>query len=167
MGRVIRTTKSQIAEYWIKNNNISELELNFDWSEANTHCWNCGDDRHGKLERCHIIPDSLGGSDSPDNYVLLCKSCHEEAPNINNSNDMWCWIKSNYMPLSFYGTYKIRKALIMFKQTEGYSFFDKALTIKDFDKVIKEELKNISTHGVKFNISTYYYMLKNIINNNK
>ena len=171
MKRQDKTTKRQIADYWIQNNNICEAELNFDWSDAYTHCWNCGDDKYRKskkdtsLERCHIIPHSLNGQDIPSNYVLLCKECHAQAPNVLNDKDIWHWIKSNYVPLSFYGTYKIRKALVMFKEKEGYSFFDKAKRIKNFNKVLQIEMGKISTYGTKFNVATYYYMLRSIISN--
>ena len=151
MKRNIKTTKKQIADFWIKNNNICETELNFDWADCYTHCWTCGDDKgcgsknDSYLERCHIIPHSLNGKDEPDNYVLLCHWCHSKAPNTSNKNDMWDWIKSNYMPYSLYGTYGIRKALIMYEQRNGHSFLDKALGIKNISKVLNDELLNIST----------------------
>jgi len=169
--RTNKTTLSKIADYWIINSNISETDLNFDWSDAHTHCWNCGDDKYrssvkkASLERCHIIPHSLGGKDTPSNYVLMCSDCHSEAPNTSNHNDMWNWIKSNYMPLSLYGTYRIRKAAIMFKQKEGYSFFEKAMHIENFEEVILLEMRKTSTHKVKMTVSTYYYMFKGIIEN--
>ena len=78
---------------------------------------------------------------------------------------MWDWIKSNYIPLSLYGTYKIRKALVMFKEKEGYSFFDKAIIIKNFNNVLEKEIYKINTHRFKYNVVTYYYMLKSIIKN--
>jgi len=165
-----KTTLSQIADYWIINNEIDETQLNFDWSDAHTHCWNCGDNKYRKskknsLQRCHIIPHSLNGNDIPSNYVLLCKECHAEAPNTSNPHNMWEWIKSNYIPFSFNDTYKIRKALVMFEQKEGYSFFDKEINIEDLDTAIKSEMCKISTHGNKMNVVTYYYMFKNIIRN--
>jgi Zn finger protein HypA/HybF involved in hydrogenase expression len=169
MERKQKTTIKQITDYWIENNNINEEFLNFDWSEAHTHCWNCGDNKHrsskkkSELERCHIIPHSLGGSDLPENYVLLCKECHKEAPNINNSDDMWNWIKSNHTSFSCYGTYRINQALLMFEQKEGYSFFESASNINNIDTVLTEEFKNITSHEFKINSTTYYYMLKNII----
>ena len=61
----IKTTISEIIKYWIKYED--ECELNFDWSEADKICWRCGNER--KLQRCHIIPDSLGGKDEPNNFV--------------------------------------------------------------------------------------------------
>ena len=84
MKREIKTTLKQISDYWIKNNNISETELNFDWSDSDTHCWSCGDNKHRKskstvsLERCHIIPHSLGGEDLPNNYVCFVKNATQK-----------------------------------------------------------------------------------------
>ena len=36
------------------------------------------------LQRCHIVPRSLGGSDEPDNLFLLCKRCHLLTPDYTN-----------------------------------------------------------------------------------
>lgn len=164
------TTVKQIAEYWIKNFTVEETDLNFDWADCRTHCWNCGADKQSKsnknivrVQRAHIVPHSLGGEDIPSNYVLLCSDCHKEAPNTSNKEDMWDWIKSNHLPMAFSGTYRLEKGLILFKQKEGYSFFDKALHIKNLTQVIKNEYNNVSTHGAFMNESTYYYMFKSII----
>ena len=171
MERKNKTTIKQIADYWVKNSNICEMELNFDWSEAETHCWNCGDNKYRKsinkvsLQKCHIIPHALGGKDIPSNYVLLCDRCHSEAPNTSNVNDMWDWIKSNYIPLSLYGTFTIRKALVMFKQKEGYSFIKKAIEIENIQEVMLKEFNKTNTHGIYMNVSTYYYMFKSIAEN--
>lgn len=170
MPRTNKTTLKQIADYWVSHSEICETKLNFDWSDAYSHCWNCGDNKKRKsnvsLEKCHIIPHSLGGLDEPSNYVLLCKSCHESAPNTSNPNDMWDWIKSNFIPFSFTDTYHIRQALIMFKEKEGYSFFEKAVFVDDLNDCIKKELRKTSTHlSHKNNTSTLYFTLKKIIEN--
>lgn len=91
----ITTTISPIVQYWSKN--IDESELSIDWLNADTHCWRCGRER--KLERCHIIPNSLGGEDSPHNLVLLCKQCHEECPNVTDPEIMWDWLKAYKVPI--------------------------------------------------------------------
>lgn len=65
----IKTPPSEIVDYWAKR--VDECELSVDWAEAESHCWRCGCKR--TLERCHIIPDSMGGKDEPSNLVLLCK----------------------------------------------------------------------------------------------
>ena len=121
--RRMSTSITAIADYWSNNpKKICETELNFDWSEAKTHCWGCGK-KDSKLERCHIIPHALGGEDTPSNYVLLCNMCHIESPDSTDPSHIWDWIKSKYIPFSLYDTYKIREALVMFKQKEGFSFF--------------------------------------------
>ena len=95
----IKTTISQAVDYWAKR--IDECGLSVDWSEAHTHCWRCGCEKH--LERCHIIPDSLGGEDAPHNIVLLCKRCHMEGPNVTDPQIMWDWIRAYGVP--FYETF--------------------------------------------------------------
>lgn len=64
----IKTTKKEIIDYWAVRQD--ECELSVDWAEAHERCWRCGYKK--TLDRCHIIPDSLGGKDEPKNLVLLC-----------------------------------------------------------------------------------------------
>jgi len=40
-------------------------------------CADCGE-KPKKLEIHHIIPQSMGGSDTRDNAVGLCPNCHQE-----------------------------------------------------------------------------------------
>ena len=80
----IKTNIREAAEYWMGC--YSELEVNIDWSEAESHCWRCGCEKN--LQRCHIVPHSLGGADQPDNIVLLCARCHSEGPNIFDSDSL-------------------------------------------------------------------------------
>jgi hypothetical protein len=162
-GNLIRPTIERIAGYWAKVQPIDEVKLNFDWDVAAEHCWNCGKPTK-KLQMCHIIPKAFGGADILENYVLLCRQCHSEAPNTFNSNDMWDWIMSNFIPMAFDRGYKFRKALVFFKQKEGYSFFDKVVSIKNIQEIIKVEINKINTHEFEYNESTYYYMLKSIVN---
>lgn len=39
-------------------------------------CFVCGDRRSNSLEDHHIVPRRYGGTDSPENIVTLCASCH-------------------------------------------------------------------------------------------
>lgn len=100
------------AEQEIEGNPLVEKinhSISGDWGEPN--CWACGigpsfctpfmqsacdvDYREGEsiykcwnrakfLERCHIVPDSRGGSNDVSNFLLLCKECHKEAPDCTN-----------------------------------------------------------------------------------
>ena len=96
----IKTTIRQAVDYWVQY--IDECDLSVDWAEADTHCWRCGCEKH--LQRCHIIPDSLGGEDKPENIVLLCARCHAEGPNVTDPSVMWDWIKAYKVP--FYDTFR-------------------------------------------------------------
>lgn len=75
MKKSIKTSQKAIIDYWIKHQD--EGELGVDWAEAHERCWRCG--YKSRLERCHIIPSSLGGTDNPCNLILLCHRCHKEA----------------------------------------------------------------------------------------
>ena len=87
----IKTTKKQIVDYWADH--VSEAGLSIDFSEADKRCWRCGCQR--TLERCHIVPDSLGGEDTPSNFVLLCKRCHLDNPNVADPQIMWDWLHAD------------------------------------------------------------------------
>lgn len=95
----IKTTKKEIVDYWERIED--ECGLSVDWAEAKERCWRCGCER--KLQRCHIIPEPLGGKDEPSNLVLLCERCHIDAPNVESKTFMWDWIRAN--GTSFYDTF--------------------------------------------------------------
>ena len=86
----IKTTVAEIVQYWQAH--IPDYMIGVGWEEASEYCWRCGCKR--KLQRCHIIPDSLGGKDEPSNFVLLCKSCHAEGPNVGDPDIMWDWLSA-------------------------------------------------------------------------
>ena len=57
----------------------SEKVKNEIWEEANFHCANpnCSSSRlTGQLDIHHIIPIEDGGTDDPENLILLCSNCH-------------------------------------------------------------------------------------------
>ena len=66
---------------------------------AEKRCWRCG--KETELQRCHLIPDSLGGKDEASNIVLLCDKCHKEGPNVADPEIMWDWIKAYAQPNQF------------------------------------------------------------------
>lgn len=78
------------------------------WGEPS--CWACGwyggtryDAKGGTaadidaawnavpLQRCHIVPRSLGGSDVADNLFLMCAECHDRAPNTQSREAFLSW----------------------------------------------------------------------------
>ena len=79
-------SKEKIFEYWLEQN---EFDI---WSYDKPSCFICGATH--SLERCHIIPKALGGSDACSNIVLLCGKHHRNAPNIAIPNIMIDYIKN-------------------------------------------------------------------------
>lgn len=46
------------------------------------------------LERAHIIPAGLGGSNRAGNIILLCAPCHRESPDWDEPWEMAVWISN-------------------------------------------------------------------------
>ena len=153
------TTIKKIVEYWEARKD--ETELNVDWADAHERCWRCG--YKTKLEKCHIIPKALGGSDQPSNLVLLCIRCHREAPNFPDPNFMWLWIKKTPVAMAknypfaagMYDSYWIVRGFQEYEQMFGRSPLstivcenaekaDQALQM--FRKLLDEEFKKAKIH---------------------
>lgn len=86
-------------------------------------CWRCG--KETELQRCHLIPDSLGGKDEASNIVLLCDKCHKEGPNVADPEIMWDWIKAYAQPNQF--------MFLFYQISREYEFI--------YKRSIKEEIK--------------------------
>ncbi len=103
-------SKTEIFEHW--KNRIFEHGLFIDWGEPS--CWACGFHYGSKydikdstasialiyrgwekmpLQRCHIIHRSLGGTDEVNNLFLMCRECHDLAPNTSIRNVFFRWAK--------------------------------------------------------------------------
>ncbi|PLR72995.1 hypothetical protein CYJ37_11425 [Bacillus sp. UMB0728] len=107
----------------------------------------------GKLERCHIVPKSLGGSYEPSNLFLMCHNCHLKAPNILNGNMFLKWVSIHRK--------KCALGLNLVEYTEYTSVLCKEFGIDlnsfvDFMNTYDKDklMKKISTHGVHVNMST-------------
>lgn len=88
--RLIMPSSEKIALFWLPK--LKQYGIFEDIDTALYHCWRCNSRR--RLERCHIMPSSLGGKDHESNLVLLCSRCHTEGPNVADSEVMWDWILS-------------------------------------------------------------------------
>jgi hypothetical protein len=170
MGRIVKTTKKQIVEYWQNVMPYPETDLNFDWSDAGIVCWNCGTITN-HVQKCHIIPHMLGGEDTPSNYVLLCGECHLEAPDIEDSNAMWEWIKSNRTSTGLIGSYKFEKILKEFERRNGYSFIEKLLKLENpvekFNLMLKNNINKVGYHNGIVKITTYAMLFEKFIKENE
>lgn len=102
--------KSEIFDYW--KSRLGELGIFIDWGEP--RCWACGFHYRYKydvsnpgadwrrvlagwdripLQRCHIVPRSLQGSDGVDNLFLMCRECHDAAPNTPYPDIFFEWAR--------------------------------------------------------------------------
>ena len=120
MKKRIKTTRKKIVEYWSKY--VYEGDLGTDWDEAENRCWRCGVERkNGNLDRCHIIPEQtpFNGKDEPSNFVLLCKRCHKEAPDVPDPNIMFTWIKNT--SCNFYDEFDFTLISEAFKKIYGFT----------------------------------------------
>ncbi|KOV79101.1 hypothetical protein ADL03_38160 [Nocardia sp. NRRL S-836] len=81
----------QIVDHW---SGVERVAV--DWSEACERCWRCG--YRAALERCRIVPASLGGTDTAANLVLLCGRCHREAPTHADPRYLWRWLRATSVP---------------------------------------------------------------------
>ncbi|WP_028829879.1 HNH endonuclease [Proteocatella sphenisci] len=141
----IKTKVCEISEYWFSR--VDECGLSVDALEANERCWRCG--YKNTLEKCHIIPDSLGGKDEPSNLVLLCHRCHLENPNVTDPEIMWDWIRA--YGTSFYDTFWFLKGMQEYEFIYGKSFEEELsrLNIDDeiqFKDLFEDELKKTAFH---------------------
>jgi hypothetical protein len=91
-------SKKSIYQYWhfqegrqtLLEHNI-ELENQSDiFGESKIDCFACGDIL--KIQRCHIIAKTMGGSDDVSNLHLLCTKCHVESE-FNPGHGYWIWLK--------------------------------------------------------------------------
>ena len=103
--------KSQIFEHW--KDRLPRLGILIDWGEPS--CWACRFHYGVKydvkrpdagwseilrgweripLQRCHIVPKSLGGTDDVDNLFLMCRECHDLAPNTSIAEILFEWARA-------------------------------------------------------------------------
>ena len=156
------SSKTSKSKKWIKecwdhhSQHIDDhgLSISWDeWDECKTMCWCCGQ-RTNHLQRCHIVPKSLGGTFEPHNIVPLCGACHDEAPDVIDKNIIFEWIKEQQNPVSGIGLgryWHLYDTLL-----EG------ATRLHDkYGKIDEEELKNLikanyektSVHGGQTKLS--------------
>jgi len=142
----IRTTIPEIVDYWAKH--TGECGLSVDFAEAHERCWRCGCQR--SLERYHIVPASLGGEDTPSNFVILCKRCHLDNPNVADPEVMWDWLRAYGVP--FYDTFWWVNGIEEYKKIYGRSYAEelrtRGISPEDpaFKAVLDEQRQKASYH---------------------
>lgn len=159
----IKTTIKETVEYWSKI--IDESELSIDFSEADERCWRCA--YKSNLHRCHIIPDSLGGVDAPYNLVLLCNRCHIEAPNINDKDFFWEWLRAQ--KVSFYDTYWTIRGMKEYAEIYKEKIEDSMMKLnakpEEFKQFLESQSNFVTIHfgEGRLNPSTLAGIMRNFI----
>jgi hypothetical protein len=141
---MIKTRHQEIVDYWVSIDD--ECRLGVDFTEAHERCWRCG--YRASLQRCHIVPDSLGGVDHPSNRVLLCGRCHREAPNHTNPKYMWVWLRATCS--SLYDIYWTQRGFEEFEKMFGrkpFSELDESqASTNEAVELLRDELRNTTIH---------------------
>ena len=167
----IKLKNEEIVEYW--SNIIDEGDIAVDWSDASIRCWRCARKRK-TLERCHIVPESLGGSEDASNLILLCKECHQESPDVTESKFIWDWIKNTKS--EFYDMWDTQKAFVEYKKVyneevnkslwmaipEKYRIGN--IPVSLFYTALSPAFRLASTHfGVGYSVGTRVFILRRSI----
>lgn len=109
--------------------------------------WNSPDVKH-ELQRAHIVPHSLGGSDSPQNLFCLCARCHRDSPDTIYPKEFFKWV------------YQRRKEGIL-KYRTYYQAVDECKKTNvnpafiNIDKTFNNKFKTMSSHGSVISESSY------------
>lgn len=165
--------KGDIFEYWID----WLIENGFDLGEPS--CWACGwwwgtkyDNKNPDaplteikkiwnevkpLQRCHIIPKSLGGNDETSNLFLMCRECHDRAPNTISRETFIRWAKAqNWAKRRAIEIKEELKAFDINEENEVEDFTD-ILRSPEFKKWSKNKMgihMSQAGYGPKLTIST-------------
>jgi|TARA_Y100000114_G_C11617932_1_gene258251 hypothetical protein len=156
------TSRKWIKQSWdYHSQHIDDhgLSIGWDeWDECQTMCWCCG--RQTKhLQRCHIVPKSLGGPDSPDNIVPLCGHCHDKAPDVDDKDTMFEWIAEQQNPLSGIGMGEYWHMFEPLKKEAEriYEKYGKVPTVEEMKPLIEANYNKVSTHGAQSKKVGLYY----------
>lgn len=168
-------SKADIFEYW-----KDWLDKNgFDWGEPD--CWACKrhwEDRYDvgpkptwrmvraawnkvPLQRCHIIAKSLGGSDDVSNLFLMCRECHDLAPNTTSREVFFEWVEKQSWHKRMLK--RIQEEIDIFGFTDRIPQVNDIINSEDFKTWF---LENAGLHmsqagdGTHFTISTLFAGVK-------
>jgi hypothetical protein len=172
----------QIFDYWKDKKLPNGFLVIWDWGEP--CCWGCSlpikvetpdllrnrdfktiwNRTSGYLERCHIVPRSLGGSNEPSNLFLLCPKCHRASPDTEDPNIFLEWVtyrRSTHIGgVSKRELEEIHDAFLDTCSMYGFNRAEFRNFIVSYCKEVDYELPiNISTHATKISPSSLMMVL--------
>lgn len=161
--KILKTTKQEIANYW--KDRIDAKGVSVAFAQASTHCWRCGVRK--RLDRCHIIPHAKGGEDIPSNYILLCKHCHVDNPNLDDSSIIWDWLAAYALHTErpFWYEQGLREFAFIYGQSLASLLEDHKIDPEIFDQSFKEMMKETGFHfgQPRHNAATVAGVMKRVI----
>lgn len=172
---------SAILNYWIDRGitargDVSETRgMPVVISPWEPQCWCCGErvflgelpkcdsdeklwdhpKARSKLNRCHIVPKSLGGPDSPENLFLMCEACHEAAPDTKNREGFLRWVyRKRQVSYGGVNTDDFLREWQAEVESRGYAWLDFLKKLHDVcgDNVgwtVQNAIKAAGFHGTK------------------
>lgn len=101
-----------------------------------------------RIQRCHIIAESLNGTEDVSNLFLMCKNCHAESPDTTNYDAFIRWVYNRRERYSFGVDMKSLISGVVLEVTQrGLSFEDIAKNINfDYEEFSEYVLKNSTIH---------------------
>jgi hypothetical protein len=170
-----------ILDYWHSRQAESGIFID-KWQP---YCWACDQIWHGiydrkrgeywkaweraPLQKCHIVPKSLGGSFEPSNFVLMCKECHDLAPNTNSPEIFFEWLKNQNHVKRFHHKVIIELESFNLPEAEAEAFLTTFQTdeFKNWciDKIgLHRPQSSYSGTGHKITVSTWIGLYKQFKN---
>jgi hypothetical protein len=173
MRTAIKHTRWAIVQHWLTSPDKARFAPRLNPDYGFPHCFVCGwlaDHREpgftgtawGKtglgLERAHIVPQALGGSDEPDNLIVMCTVCHEESPDWHDVSAMERWIAGQ--PERYGRTWDLwmEREPVLRRVMDDY-------VITDFDEAdmlrhMRDAYSRAGTHGSKISLGTFESILR-------
>lgn len=111
------------------------------------------------LQIAHLVPHSLGGGTAPENLVLLCKECHQEAPDYIDPNYMLDWMRrrGSYVQRQYLQLEEAFKLTGMAITKNNAAEVEAALRSEGFKRFFMDRT---TTHAAAISLATFAAMLK-------
>jgi len=145
-SRIFRKSRSFVS--LAKKDNPSWREIRSAWNDLTA------------LHRCHIVGQALGGTDEPENLFLMCKRCHDRAPDTTSKEMFLRWVSAQnerWAEPFTEAAHQIRQALQDFgvDSDEKMRELDTLLESREFKVWARRNLQaHHGPYGLTYKIST-------------
>ena len=111
-----------------------------------------------ELHRCHIVPRMLSGTEEPENIFLMCKRCHDKAPDTPSKEMFLRWVSRQYeVNLLEENYFEFKKVLCDFgvDSDEDIVELEKLVRSKEFKAWMRKNVGiHVGPYGGTIKIST-------------